>query len=64
MFIGVKATSGEVEYKPTLADGAERIKMEGNTSYCATSSEVVSSLTYPYSTNISPLRGVSFDPDS
>ena len=36
MFIGVKATSEEVEYKPTLADGAGRIKMRGDTSYCAT----------------------------
>ena len=59
MFIGVKATSEEVEYKPTLADGAGRIKMRGDTSYCATSSEVVSGLAYLYSTNISPLRGVS-----
>ncbi len=29
-------TSVEVEYQSTLADGAERIKMEGDTSYCAT----------------------------
>jgi hypothetical protein len=47
MFIGVKATWDEVEYQSILAGGVERIKMEGNTCYCATSSEVVSSLTYP-----------------